>query len=139
VEPKPAGWAAGYARWFELASVADRYHLWPPYPAASFDVLASLSDPDVRSALDAGCGPGDLARPLARVMERVDAVDRSAARASGRFEHHGSLTTAPEPWRPTPDDLIGCHHSLRVDGVGRYRLTVQATVAWGRPVCGGRC
>jgi hypothetical protein len=82
----------------------------------------------------------------------------------GLFERHGSLTTAPEPWRPTPDELIGCHHSqigfvlekmsdpeafdnelrslfarsLPVDGDGRYRLTVQAAIAWGRPACGSR-
>ena len=27
------------------------------------------------------------------------------------FEQLGTQTTAPEPWRPTLDELIGCHHS----------------------------
>ncbi|HEX3815135.1 MAG TPA: class I SAM-dependent methyltransferase [Mycobacteriales bacterium] len=44
-----------------------------------FDVLVSLLDLDHRQVLDAGCGIGDLARPLAARVDRVDAVDPSAA------------------------------------------------------------
>jgi SAM-dependent methyltransferase len=79
MESKPRGWAAEYAAWFDLGSVAERYDLRPPYPDQTFDVLASLVDPADRSVLDAGCGLGELARPLTRRVERVDAVDRSAA------------------------------------------------------------
>lgn len=80
---KPAGWAAEYGAWFQLASVADRYDRRPPYPAETFDILESLTaEPHV--ALDAGCGIGDLARPLAQRLERVDAVDQS-----GRMVEHG--------------------------------------------------
>ena len=43
--------------------------------------------------LDAGCGTGDLARPLAKLVDRVDAVDRSAAMvASGRTLPGGEAT-----------------------------------------------
>jgi SAM-dependent methyltransferase len=79
MEPKPEGWASEYAEWFELGSVADRYDLRPPYPAETFDVLTTLVDPVNQCVLDAGCGPGDLARPLARLVAAVDAVDRSEA------------------------------------------------------------
>jgi SAM-dependent methyltransferase len=79
MEAKPPGWAAGYARWFELPSVAMRYDARPPYPAESLDLLASLVDSEASAVLDAGCGIGDLARPLAERVGRIDAVDQSAA------------------------------------------------------------
>src|SRR5581483_11372349 len=79
MEPKPKGWAARYGAWFEERSVADRYDLRPPYPSATFTTLASLIVDEPRDVLDAGCGLGDLARPLAALVGRVDAVDRSAA------------------------------------------------------------
>jgi SAM-dependent methyltransferase len=78
MEPKPAGWGARYGAWFEERSVAERYDLRPPYPAETFELLASLVD-EPRTVLDAGCGLGDLARPLAGLVDRIDAVDRSAA------------------------------------------------------------
>jgi SAM-dependent methyltransferase len=79
MEAKPLGWAARYAEAFELGSVVDRYGLRPPYPAETFDVLTSLVDAANSSVLDAGCGLGDLARPLAQRGHVVDAVDRSRA------------------------------------------------------------
>jgi SAM-dependent methyltransferase len=79
MQPKPKGWSAEYAAWFDEASVASRYHLRPPYPAETFSVLASLAASSPRAVLDAGCGTGDLARGLAPLVERVDAVDSSQA------------------------------------------------------------
>ena len=262
MESKPRGWAADYAAWFDLVSVAERYGLRPPYPDQTFDLLASLVDPADRSVLDAGCGLGELARPLTRRVERVDAVDRSAAMLArgrtmdggdaanlgwvlgtveqaplapayglivcgdsihwfdwsvalprfsrsltpqgrlalvqrrwlqralirerlaplyarhsantdfepldpvtelewrGLFERLGEQTMTAAAWRPTLDELIGCHHSQngfaleKMDdpdafdreladeltrslhpGVdGRYDLVVDATITWGRPV-----
>jgi 2-polyprenyl-3-methyl-5-hydroxy-6-metoxy-1,4-benzoquinol methylase len=78
-EAKPKAWAPEYAEWFTLASLTDRYDLRPPYPAQTFDVLALLVDASNQSVLDAGCGLGGLARPLARLAPSVDAVDRSEA------------------------------------------------------------
>jgi 2-polyprenyl-3-methyl-5-hydroxy-6-metoxy-1,4-benzoquinol methylase len=78
---QPAGWAEEYAAAFEVESVADHYDLRPTYPDTTFDLLVDLLDRTVPKVLDAGCGPGDLARPLARRSVRVDAVDRSAATA----------------------------------------------------------
>jgi SAM-dependent methyltransferase len=77
VEPKPRGWESDYAAWFDEPSVAPRYVHRPPYPAPLFPLLAALAAGPPRAVLDAGCGPGDLARGLAQLVGRVDAVDRS--------------------------------------------------------------
>ena len=42
-------------------------------------MLESLIQDEPRIVLDVGCGTGDVARPLAAFVERVDAVDQSAA------------------------------------------------------------
>lgn len=259
--PKPEGWGSRYGAWFEERSAAERYHLRPPYPPETFELLASLVAGPEPAVLDAGCGLGDIARPFAPLVARVDAVDRSAAmldaarrmpgaeaenlrwlggdvedvslappyalvvcgdsvhwfdweRVVDRFaevlspdgllvlaqrewlrderilerlrpiySRHGANphfqpldpvqelerrglfgaigrhVTAPHPWRPTLDELIGCHHSmsgfilekmrdpeafdreladaardLPVGEDGRYLLSVSAELTWGRPV-----
>src|SRR5215203_5305781 len=76
MEPKPKMWGERYGAVFSEASVVDHYRLRPPYAAETFDVLASLAAGG--AVLDVGCGPGDLARPLASAVARVDAVDASA-------------------------------------------------------------
>ena len=76
MEPKPPGWSRAYGEWFGDASMVENYRFRPEYPAALFPFLASLAGPS-GAVLDAGCGPGDLARPLAPLVGRVDAVDLS--------------------------------------------------------------
>jgi SAM-dependent methyltransferase len=117
---KPPGWASEYASWFGLQSVVDRYPSRPPYPEETFAVLASLVDPGAPSVLDAGCGVGDLARPLAPRVERVDAVDASRpmlVRGAGlpgggapniRWLHGAIEDTAPGP----PYGLIMCGDNI---------------------------
>ncbi|HET9111263.1 MAG TPA: methyltransferase domain-containing protein [Ktedonobacterales bacterium] len=78
VIPKPAHLGPAYAAQFQDAAVVAAYPTRPPYPAAVADLLASLAL-EPRVALDVGCGTGDVARRLALRMERVDAVDISAA------------------------------------------------------------
>jgi SAM-dependent methyltransferase len=258
MEPKPKGWSEPYAAVFREQSVVDAYHLRPAYPAETFDVLAELAGGS--AVLDVGCGPGDLARPLAPRVARVDAVDVSAAMIElgrtrpggtasnlrwtvervetaeldppyalvmsgdsihwldwpvalpllaevlepdavlavvhrdwlrdehvrerlrpiyarhswnvdfapldpidelerrGLYERRGERTTAPEPWRPTLDEIVGVHFSMSgfargrlqdpagfADEVraviestleardGRYDLDVTATIVWGIP------
>jgi hypothetical protein len=77
----------------------------------------------------------------------------------GLFERSGSHTTAAVAWRPTVAELIDCHHSqngfalekmddpaafdlalarevgswLEAGADGRYDLSLDATITWGRP------
>lgn len=66
-----------YAARFQDQSVVDRYHLRPTYPPETFEILNELIVDEPRAVLDVGCGPGNVARPLARFAERIDAVDIS--------------------------------------------------------------
>lgn len=77
MEPKPRGWSERYAAVFAGRDVVDHYHLRPPYPAETIDVLAGLAAGG--AAVDLGCGTGELARRLAPRVERVDAIDVSEA------------------------------------------------------------
>ena len=77
--PKPKHLGPDYADQFKDRSGADAYVNYPPYPAEVFEVLESLIQDEPRIVLDVGCGTGDVARPLAAFVERVDAVDQSAA------------------------------------------------------------
>jgi trans-aconitate methyltransferase len=71
-------------RAFDDEDVARAYANRAPYPPELIDRLSELA-PRLASALDLGCGPGKLARPLADLFERVDAVDPAAPMiAAGR-------------------------------------------------------
>ncbi|HEV2592984.1 MAG TPA: class I SAM-dependent methyltransferase [Gaiellaceae bacterium] len=74
MEPKPPGWDVRYANVFQEQDVVASYPNRPPYPQDVIDRLARLGD----SVVDAGCGTGELARRLAPLVTRVDAVDVSA-------------------------------------------------------------
>lgn len=62
---------------FDDLDVARAYANRAPYPAELLDRLAKLA-PRCGLALDLGCGPGKLARPLAERFAHVDAVDPAA-------------------------------------------------------------
>ena len=62
---------------FRDQSVVDRYHLRPAYPPETFTILNELVVDEPRVVLDVGCGTGNVARPLAEYVERIDAVDLS--------------------------------------------------------------
>jgi len=55
----------------------DAYRHRAPYPLETFDILLRLINGEPRSLLDGGCGRGEIARPMATLVERVDAVDFS--------------------------------------------------------------
>lgn len=74
---KPAHLSTQVAEGFQDEDVAAVYHRRPPYPAEAIDQLLALADGG--PVLDLGCGPGDIARRIAPDVERVDAVDFSAA------------------------------------------------------------
>jgi len=66
-----------YAMRFADQSVVDRYHLRPTYPPETFKILNTLIRDEPRAVLDVGCGTGNISRPLAEYVERIDAVDWS--------------------------------------------------------------
>lgn len=59
--------------------MANAYPNRPPYPLQLFDLLLGLVRNESPLILDLGCGTGDLCRPLAPHVKRIDAVDPSAA------------------------------------------------------------
>ncbi|GIG70949.1 class I SAM-dependent methyltransferase [Phytomonospora endophytica] len=76
---------------FAHEGVAAAYRHRPPYPAEVFGILTGLFGDRPRTVLDLGAGEGALARPLAALVDRVDAVDVSAAMiAVGRERPGGS-------------------------------------------------
>jgi SAM-dependent methyltransferase len=82
VKPKPKHLRKPYSDQFRDQAVADVYHHRPEYPPQTFDLLTDLVDDPPGAVLDAGCGTGFLARPLAArtdAVSHVDAVDVSAA------------------------------------------------------------
>lgn len=79
MDPIPRQFASEYGAQFGDESIVAAYRFRPPYPDETFDVLADLLGAAPRTILDGGCGSGDLAIPLARIADRVDAVDPSAA------------------------------------------------------------
>lgn len=64
---------------FQREAVAEAYRHRPPYPDEVFDRLEALITDGPRTVLDIGAGEGAIARPLAPRVERVDAIDISAA------------------------------------------------------------
>lgn len=64
---------------FKDEAVATAYQKRPPYPRELIDLMAELAVDTPRVVLDLGCGSGDLARPLAPLVEEVHAVDFSLA------------------------------------------------------------
>jgi len=77
--PKPKHLSAEYAAIWQDPSVVAAYSLRPPYPPEVFEMLGGLIVETPRAVLDLGCGTGDLARPLAVLVDRLDAVDISRA------------------------------------------------------------
>src|SRR5271169_5897777 len=77
MQPKPEHFSDSYAEAFKDRQVVEVYRHRPPYPDEVFDILAGLITTEPRVVLDVGAGPGDIARHLVEIAERVDAVDPS--------------------------------------------------------------
>jgi SAM-dependent methyltransferase len=89
MRPKPDHLGPEYASQFRDPAVVAAYHHRPPYPEATFDILADLIVAP-GTALDVGTGTGEIARRLVERGIAVDAVDPSAGMvARGRASPGG--------------------------------------------------
>lgn len=77
--PKPSHLSGDYAAWFKDPQLVAAYPARPAYAAGLLERLTELIAAGTRVVLDVGCGTGELARRLSPNVERVDAVDFSAA------------------------------------------------------------
>lgn len=79
--PKPKHLGPEYGAQFSDAAIVAAYPARQPYPESVFATLAGLARPATaeqpRVVLDVGCGTGDVARRLAPLVDRLDAVDVS--------------------------------------------------------------
>jgi SAM-dependent methyltransferase len=107
---------------FGHAGVAAAYEHRAPYPPEVFDVLVRLITDDPPYVLDLGAGEGAIARPLASRVDRVDALDISAAMVeSGRRRPGGD--------RPNLQWVIGAAETATLGGP--YSLvTAGASLHW---------
>ena len=111
---QPKQFSYEYASIFQDQSVVDAYRHRPIYPAAVFDILLDLIPAYCapRTVLDAGCGTGFIARKLAPLVDRLDAVDFSpAAIATGKQlagGDHPHLRWLAGPMESVPIDPPYC-------------------------------
>jgi SAM-dependent methyltransferase len=77
--PKPAFLGPEHGAAWQDLDVAAAYHARPPYPDEVFGLLGRVLVDEPRIVLDLGCGTGVIARQMAPIVERIDAVDISAA------------------------------------------------------------
>jgi len=62
---------------FAERRMAENYRYRPPYSPEVFVALSELIRDHPRNVLDAGCGPGKIARVMVDSVDRIDAVDPS--------------------------------------------------------------
>jgi ubiquinone/menaquinone biosynthesis C-methylase UbiE len=107
---------------FGHPGVADAYQHRPPYPPEVFDILERIIAGRPRRVLDLGAGEGALARPLAGRVDRVDALDISAAMVeAGRGRPGGG--------RPNLRWIVGAAQTAELGGP--YALvTAGASLHW---------
>ena len=130
---------------FQADSVARAYACRPPYPDEVFERLAALLAPGSSRVLDAGCGPGKIARGLARRMpalSRIDAVDASEAmleagrRAPGgddpRIRFGVDVVLDLNFWSRAQRDEVRARAVALGANVRLYRLTCSDDEAWRR-------
>lgn len=116
--PKPRHLGPDYGSQWQDEGVARVYPYRPPYADETFDLLAGLLPEGAPPAvLDVGAGTGDLARPLARRFERVDAVEPSHAMVKiGRRQDGGKAANLRWIGAPIESATLGGPYGLAVAG-----------------------
>lgn len=119
--PKPKHLGPEYADQFKDRSVVAAYVNYPPYAPELFQLLAGLTQDEPRLVLDMGYGTGDVARPLAALVERVDAVDPSAAMIEiGRARAGGDRPNIRWVCQSAEDFAYDSRYSLIVTGASLH-------------------
>src|SRR5438309_1253245 len=77
MQSKPRYLWPDYASQFKDRSIVEAYRHRAPYPPETFSILHELIGEGPSSLLDVGCGRGEIARPMAALVERIDAIDFS--------------------------------------------------------------
>lgn len=107
---------------FGHRGVAVAYQHRPPYPQEVYDLLERLVVDEPRHVLDLGAGEGALARELATRVDRVDAVDISAAMIEAGRDRPGGR-------HPNLNWVLGAAETVELDGP--YALvTAGASLHW---------
>lgn len=88
---KPRHLASDYATQFCDRSVVRAHAHRPPYPSKVFDALAALVPDHKGSALELGCGSGDLTFGLAPHVKELVAVEVSPAMLQAAIRRHASV------------------------------------------------
>lgn len=96
IDPRPT------RNWFEQGG-GDYARFRPEYPSELADFLASMV-PDLRLAVDVGCGNGQLTRSLASCFDRVVGLDPSADQIANAIPNERiTYQCAPAEKMPMPD------------------------------------
>jgi ubiquinone/menaquinone biosynthesis C-methylase UbiE len=107
---------------FGHPGVVHAYQHRPPYSAELFDLLEQIITDRPRTVLDVGAGEGALARPLAGRVDRVDALDMSAAMVEAGRRRPGGR-------QPNLRWIVGAAESAELGGP--YALvTAGASLHW---------
>jgi SAM-dependent methyltransferase len=120
IQDKPKGLEPEYGAQFDDISIVRAYPRRPPYPPELFDLFQRLIRDAPSVVLDLGCGTGDISRPLAPLVDRVDAVDPSRAMISrgqtlpgGQHPHiHWTVSSAEDFSYPQGYALVIAAESL---------------------------
>jgi SAM-dependent methyltransferase len=110
---------------FQHPGVAQAYQHRPPYPDEVFDLLTGLITTTPSNVLDLGAGEGAIARPLARRVDQVDALDISVAMIEAGQRRDGGD-------QPNLRWILGAAETAPV--TGPYALaTAGASLHWMAP------
>ena len=127
VEPKPSGWDRRYAEWFDDSSVVETYR-YRPIPGRALHA-PRLPGRALRSGARRGMRPGDIARPLAPLVGRVDAVDLSPRMVSeGRRRAGGDASNLAWLVGPIEDVPLCGPYDLVVAGDSVHWFDWQAVI-----------
>ncbi len=116
--PKPKHLGPDYGSQWQDAEMARVYLCRPPYPDEAYErLLALIDEAGPSTALDVGAGTGDLARTLARHVDRVDAVEPSAAMvAVGKTQEGGEAANLRWIEAPIETATLEAPYGLAVAG-----------------------